>query len=100
VPQPPGEPGRWRDLPPAPPSHGTFLAWYQGCRCDQCDASGQSFLRELARRFAQRIEPAGPATANCPVCGALRYHRCRDPHFPLHFTATHAERDPLGSGPR
>jgi hypothetical protein len=117
VPQPPGEPGRWRDLPPAPPSHGTFLAWYQGCRCEQCDASGQSFLSELARRFAQKIEPAGPATAklsaddlahldpavrarNCPLCGALRYHRCRDPHFPLHFTATHAERGPLGSGPR
>jgi hypothetical protein len=118
VPQPPGEPGRWRDLPPAPPSHGTFLAWYQGCRCDQCDASGESFLRDLARRFARRIEPAEPAAArlsaddlahldpavrarSCPVCGALRYHRCRDPHFPLHFTATHAERGPLGSsGPR
>ena len=104
-----GGEGQWRDLPPAPPPHGSFLAWYQGCRCAPCDASGQGFLHELARRNAQRrdwdepyrarlsaddwahLEPAVRAR-NCPVCGALRYHRCRDPHFPLHFSATHPER--------
>jgi hypothetical protein len=102
-------PGRWRDLPPAPPPHGSFLAWYQGCRCGPCEASGQGFLRDLARRKAQRrdgdepyavrlsadqrahLEPA-VRTRDCPRCGALRYHRCRDPHFPLHFSATHPER--------
>jgi len=109
VPQYPGDPGRWRDLPPAPPPHGSFLAWYQGCRCDQCEASGQAFLRELARRQAHRREPGEPdgprlsaderahldpavRARGCPFCGALRYHRCRDPHFPLHFTVTHPER--------
>jgi hypothetical protein len=104
-----GDPGPWRDLPPAPPPHGSFLAWYQGCRCGPCEASGQGFLRELARRRAQRrdgdepyavrlsadqrahLEPA-VRTRDCPRCGALRYHRCRDPHFPLHFSATHPER--------
>ena len=104
-----GGPGPWRDLPPAPPPHGSFLAWYQGCRCGPCEASGQGFLRELARRRAQRrdgdepyavrlsadqrahLEPAVRAR-DCPRCGALRYHRCRDPHFPLHFSATHPER--------
>lgn len=104
-----GDPGPWRDLPPAPPPHGSFLAWYQGCRCGPCEASGQGFLRELARRKAQRrdgdepyavrlsadqrahLEPA-VRSRDCPRCGALRYHRCRDPHFPLHFSATHPER--------
>jgi len=104
-----GDAGQWRDLPPAPPPHGSFLAWYQGCRCDPCEASGQGFLHELARRKLQRrdgdepyavrlsaddrahLDPAVRAR-NCPVCGALRYHRCRDPHFPLHFSATHPER--------
>jgi hypothetical protein len=104
-----GDPGPWRDLPPAPPPHGSFLAWYQGCRCGPCEASGQGFLRELARRKAQRrdgdepyavrlsadqrahLEPA-VRNRDCPRCGALRYHRCRDPHFPLHFSATHPER--------
>jgi hypothetical protein len=104
-----GGPGPWRDLPPAPPPHGSFLAWYQGCRCGPCEASGQGFLRELARRQAQRrdgdepyavrlsadqrahLEPA-VRSRDCPRCGALRYHRCRDPHFPLHFSATHPER--------
>ena len=104
-----GGPGTWRDLPPAPPPHGSFLAWYQGCRCGPCEASGQSFLRELARRGAPRrdgdepyavrlsadqrahLEPA-VRSRDCPTCGALRYHRCRDPHFPLHFSATHPER--------
>ena len=103
------DPGSWRDLPPAPPPHGSFLAWYQGCRCGPCEASGQGFLGELARRRAQRrdgdepyavrlsadqrahLEPA-VRTRDCPRCGALRYHRCRDPHFPLHFSATHPER--------
>lgn len=105
-----GEAGQWRDLPPAPPPHGSFLAWYQGCRCGLCEASGQGFLRELGRRNAQRrdwdepyrprlsaddrahLDPAVRAR-NCPMCGALRYHRCRDPHFPLHFSATHPERE-------
>ena len=105
-----GDPGQWRDLPPAPPPHGSFLAWYQGCRCGPCEACGQGFLRELARRGAQRrdgdepyavrlsaddrahLDPAVRAR-NCPLCGALRYHRCRDPHFPLHFSATHPERE-------
>ena len=105
-----GDPGQWRDLPPAPPPHGSFLAWYQGCRCGPCEACGQGFLRELARRGAQRrdgdepyavrlsaddrahLDPAVRAR-NCPLCGALRYHRCRDPHFPLHFSATHLERE-------
>jgi hypothetical protein len=104
-----GDPEPWRDLPPAPPPHGSFLAWYQGCRCEPCEASGQAFLRELARRQAQRrdgdepyavrlsadqrahLEPA-VRNRDCPLCGALRYHRCRDPHFPLHFSATHPER--------
>jgi hypothetical protein len=104
-----GGPGPWRDLPPAPSPHGSFLAWYQGCRCGPCEASGQGFLRELARRRAQRrdgdepyavrlsadqrahLEPAVRAR-DCPTCGALRYHRCRDPHFPLHFSSTHPER--------
>jgi hypothetical protein len=104
-----GDAGPWRDLPPAPPPHGSFLAWYQGCRCGPCEASGQGFLHELARRKLQRrdgdepyavrlsaddrahLDPAVRAR-NCPLCGALRYHRCRDPHFPLHFSATHPER--------
>ena len=107
--QPPRDQGRWRNLPLAPPAHGSFLAWYAGCHCDQCEESGQSFLRDLARRAAQRLEPAPQAGARlsaddrahlepavrsraCPFCGALRYHRCRDPHFPLHFTDTHPER--------
>jgi len=66
-------------------------------------------LRELARRQAHRREPGAPdgprlsaderahldpavRARGCPFCGALRYHRCRDPHFPLHFTVTHPER--------
>ncbi len=101
--------GRWPELPSPPPAHGTFLAWYQGCRCDLCEQSGQGFLRDLARRYASRRPPAPPPSARlsaddqahlepavrdrgCPFCGALRYHRCRDPHFPLHFTETHPER--------
>lgn len=104
-----GDAGQWRDLPPAPPPHGSFLAWYQGCRCDACEASGQGFLHELARRNLHRREGDEPYAVrlsaddrahldpavrarNCPVCGALRHHRCRDPHFPLHFSATHPER--------
>ncbi len=105
----PGNAGRWRELPAAPPPHGTFLAWYHGCRCEQCEPAGQEFARELARRNAWRqdrgavpearlsaddrahLDPAVRARG-CPFCGALRNHRCRDPHFPLHFAATHSER--------
>jgi hypothetical protein len=107
--QVPADQGRWKELPPAPPAHGSFLAWYQGCRCEPCQQSGQGFLTELARRRARRRPPPPPPSARlsaddqahldpavrargCPVCGALRHHRCRDPHFPLHFAETHAER--------
>jgi glycine/D-amino acid oxidase-like deaminating enzyme len=100
----------WRDIPPAPAPHGTFLAWHRGCRCDKCEAANQEFLAELklrarnhedwgrptARKLSAderaRLDPAVRART-CPSCGALRNHRCRNPHFPLHFAATHPERE-------
>jgi hypothetical protein len=108
----PGIGGRLADIPSAPPPHGTLLSWHQGCRCDECLASHQDFLRELELRARDHpvlsapeprrlsaderahLEAAVRARA-CPRCGALQYHRCRNPHFPQHFAATHAER---GSG--
>src|ERR1700678_2743941 len=75
----------WGDLPPAPPPHGTVLAWARGCRCDECEREYQRFLSELAlrkplRRPARpeprkldadtraRLEPA-VRQSECPVCG-------------------------------
>ena len=98
----------WGDLPPAPPPHGTVLAWARGCRCDECEREYQCFLSELAlrkplRRPAQpeprkldadtraRLEPA-VRQAECPVCGAPRHQRCRNLAFPQHFAPTHPER--------
>lgn len=105
----PADGGQLPDIPPAPPPHGTLLSWHQGCRCDECAASHEEFLRELALRARDRSAAGPPAprrlsaddlahlelavrTRACPLCGALQYHRCRNPHFPLHFTATHPER--------
>jgi hypothetical protein len=101
--------GRLADIPPAPPPHGTLLSWHKGCRCDQCVVSYDDFLAELAARArlqrawgpvsprrlsaddAAHLDPAVRARA-CPCCGALAHHRCRNPHFPQHFAATHPER--------
>ena len=101
--------GRLADIPPAPPPHGTVLSWHQGCRCAECLVQ----LRGLPARAGAALPRPGAYTApeprrlsaderahleaavrtrTCPRCGALPYHRCRNPHFPLHFTATHAER--------
>jgi hypothetical protein len=98
----------WGDLPPAPPPHGTVLAWARGCRCDECEGEYQRFLSELAsrkplRRPARpeprkldadtraRLEPA-VSQSECPVCGAPRHQRCRNLAFPQHFAPTHPER--------
>ena len=104
-----GEEQRWRGIPPAPAPHGTFLAWYRGCRCPDCQAAEAEFRRELTQRARQRpaepelylprlsaddrahLDPAVRARA-CPRCGALRYHRCRNLLLPAHFAATHPER--------
>jgi hypothetical protein len=98
------------NIPPAPPPHGTLLSWHKGCRCDECQASYADFLGELEARARTKRAPS-PATPRrlsaddrahldlavraraCPRCGALQHHRCRNPHFPLHFAATHPERD-------
>jgi hypothetical protein len=104
-----GNDRRLAGIPAAPPPHGTVLSWHKGCRCDECLASYEDFLRELAvRALEQRARgPAEPRrlsaderahldlavrTRACPRCGALQHHRCRNPHFPLHYTATHPER--------
>ena len=96
-------------IPPAPPPHGTVLSWHHGCRCDECQASYEELLRELELRSRSQVAYGEPEprrlsadeqahlemavrTRPCPRCGALQYHRCRNPHFPLHFTATHPER--------
>jgi hypothetical protein len=95
----------WGNLPPAPPAHGTVLAWARGCRCDECEREHQRFVSELAplrfpaapqpRKFnadtLARLEPA-VRQAECPVCGALRHQRCRNLAFPQHFAPTHPER--------
>jgi len=101
----------WGNLPPALPPHGTVLAWARGCRCDECASEHRHFLSELARQGPLRL-PAEPEPrkldadtlarlepavigSQCPVCGALRYQRCRNLAFPQHYAPTHAER---GSG--
>jgi hypothetical protein len=104
----------WGNLPPAPPPHGTVLAWTQGCRCDECEGEYQRFLSELELRRPLRL-PAQPEPrkldagtrarlepavrlSECPVCGALRHQRCRNLAFPQHFAPTHPERK-LGFDP-
>jgi hypothetical protein len=104
-----GDQRRWRGIPPAPAPHGSFLAWYRGCRCPQCQVADEEFRRELTLRALERrfdgdppaprlsaddrahLDPAVRARA-CPRCGALRYHRCRNLLLPAHFAATHPER--------
>jgi hypothetical protein len=102
----------WSSLPPAPPPHGTVLAWVRGCRCEECEPEYQRLVSELARRGPLRFAPAPeppkldadtrarlePAVSGseCPVCGALRHQRCRNLAFPQHFAPTHPERT---SGP-
>jgi len=98
----------WGSLPPAPPPHGTVLAWARGCRCEECEREYQRFVSELAWRgppglpaapeprkldadTRARLEPA-VRQAECPVCGALRHQRCRNLAFPQHFAPTHPER--------
>jgi hypothetical protein len=98
----------WSDLPPAPPPHGTVLAWARGCRCDECEPESRRFASELALRGPLRL-PAQPeppkldadtrarlepavSRSECPVCGALRHQRCRNLAFPQHFAPTHPER--------
>ena len=98
----------WSDLPPAPAPHGTVLAWAGGCRCDECEREYGRFMSELALRgpprlaapqeprrldadTRARLEPA-VTRSGCPVCGALRYQRCRNLAFPQHFAPTHPER--------
>src|SRR6476659_10080093 len=49
----------WGSLPPAPPPHGTVLAWARGCRCEQCEHEYQRFVSELALRGPLRL-PAAP----------------------------------------
>jgi hypothetical protein len=116
MPGAPGDDARWRPIPAAPPAHGTFLAWYRGCRCAECESAGEEFQRELALRALRRqdlVEPGGrrlsadelahldPAVRarSCPRCGALRYHRCRNVLVPAHFTATHPERSAPAPAP-
>lgn len=101
----------WADLPPAPPAHGTVLAWARGCRCEECDREYQKFVSDLALRGSVRL-PAEPeprkldadtrarlepavSQSECPVCGARPHQRCRNLAFPQHYAPTHAER---GSG--
>ena len=96
------------DLPPAPPPHGTVLAWARGCRCDECQREYQQLESELAARrpirlpaepeprkmdadTRARLEPA-VSQSECPVCGAPPHQRCRNLLFPQHFAPTHAER--------
>jgi hypothetical protein len=98
-----------RDFPPAPPPHGTFVAWHRGCRCDECQAANRDFQAELEQRARIQRDWGEPAPRRlsadelahldpavrarpCPSCGAMRYYRCRNPHFPQHFAATHPER--------
>jgi hypothetical protein len=98
----------WSNLPSALPPHGSVLAWARGCRCDECEHEYQRFVSELALRgpvrlpaqpeprkldaaTLARLDPAVSRSA-CPVCGALRYQRCRNLAFPQHFAPTHAER--------
>jgi hypothetical protein len=98
----------WGNLPPAPPAHGTVLAWARGCRCDECEREYARLVSELAllrpprlatapqpRRLdadtLARLEPA-VRQSECPVCGALRHQRCRNLAFPQHYEPTHAER--------
>lgn len=98
----------WGNLPPALPPHGTMLAWAQGCRCGECEPEYKRFVSELALRgpprlpaqqeprkldadTLARLEPA-VSRSECPVCGALRYQRCRNLAFPQHFAPTHPER--------
>jgi hypothetical protein len=104
-----GDQQRWRGIPPAPAPHGSFLAWYRGCRCPECRAADEDFRRELTQRaLQQRLDPepyvprlsaddrahleAAVRDRACPRCGALRNHRCRNLLLPAHFTATHPER--------
>ena len=95
----------WGNLPPAPPAHGTVLAWARGCRCDECEREYRRFVSELGpvrlatapepRKLSAdtraRLEPA-VSQSECPVCGALRHQRCRNLAFPQHFAPTHPER--------
>jgi hypothetical protein len=98
----------WGNLPPALPPHGTVLAWTRGCRCEECEPEYRRWVSELALRGPLRL-PARPeprrldagtlarldpavSRSGCPVCGALRYQRCRNLAFPQHFAPTHAER--------
>ena len=109
----------WANLPPAPPPHGTVLAWTKGCRCEECESEYRRFLAELESRrplrfpappeprkldagTRARLEPA-VRQSECPACGALRHQRCRNLAFPQHFAPTHPERisahDRAASGP-
>ena len=45
----------WGNLPPAPPPHGTVLAWTRGCRCEECEGEYQRFLSELELRRPPRL---------------------------------------------
>jgi hypothetical protein len=98
----------WGSLPPAPPPHGTVLAWVLGCRFDDCEGEYQRFVSDLALRppvrlpaesqprkmdadTMARLEPA-VSQSECPVCGARRHQRCRNLAFPQHFAPTHPER--------
>ncbi|HEY1620212.1 MAG TPA: hypothetical protein VGG25_21490 [Streptosporangiaceae bacterium] len=100
---------RWAAIPPAPPPHGTVLSWHKGCRCTACEESFEDFRHELEVRARAWREDAPPTprrlsaderahlefavqTRTCPRCGALPSHRCRNPHFPLHFAQTHPDR--------
>ena len=98
----------WGNLPPALPPHGTGLARAQRGRCGECEPEYKRFVSELALRGPLRLpaqqeprkldadtlallEPA-VSRSECPVCGALRYQRCRNLAFPQHFAPTHPER--------
>src|ERR1700690_2940264 len=80
----------WRDLPPAPPPHGTVLAWRGPLRL-----AAQPEPRKLDADTLARLEPA-VAQSECPVCGARPHQRCRNLAFPQHFAPTQPERT---SGP-